>query len=58
VQDQDAKRRNEGLQLLSRQTESSHDKLFFIFEPQLGMDKPRWYLVQVDLDETDPIAAK
>jgi hypothetical protein len=56
--DEDEQRKEEALPLLYRQLESSRDKLMFILEPQIGKDKPHWFLVQVNLDETDLMAAK
>lgn len=46
------------LRRLYNRIESSKDRLFFIKHLPDGQVLPTWYLVQVDLDETDPIVAK
>ena len=38
--------------------ETSRDCLFFVKYEATGMMVPQWYLVQVDLDETDPLKEK
>ena len=43
---------------LWKRIQLSKDKLFFIKRQLYGEQSARWYLVQVDLDETDPHAAK
>ena len=43
---------------LWKRIQSSKDKLFFIRRQLYGEQLERWYLVQVDLNETDPHAAK
>jgi hypothetical protein len=43
---------------LYNRIERSRDKLFIIKHTPTGQVSPTWYVVQVDLDETDPIAAK
>ena len=35
--------------------EASRDCLFFVKYEATGMMVPQWYLVQVDIDETDPL---
>lgn len=45
------------LRNLWRRVRASKDKLFFIKRQLYGEQQARWYLVQVDLDETDPQSA-
>jgi hypothetical protein len=46
------------MQKLWRSIKKSRDKLFFIRRLEPGKTTADWHLVQVDLDETDPIQAK
>jgi hypothetical protein len=41
-----------------RRIEDSADRLFFIKYEATGTTVPQWHLVQVDIDETDPLRAK
>jgi hypothetical protein len=43
---------------LYRKIESSQDKVFIIKYQATGTTLPGWYVVQADLDETDPVNAK
>ena len=48
----------EALQQLYTKLEQSKDQLCFIRYQEEGATVPWWYLVQVYLEETDPVAAK
>ena len=40
---------------LKSKYESSKDKIFFIKKIAAGSTQTKWYLVQVDMDQLDPI---
>ena len=41
-----------------RRIETSRDRLFLIMHEPAGTTVPQWHLVQVDIDDTDPLRAK
>ena len=46
------------LQLLKSDIESSNDKLFFINHRATGSAQAKWYLVQVDMEQSYPVTIR
>ena len=45
-------------QLLKIDIETSNKKLFFIKHRDTGSEQAKWYLVQVDMDKSDPVTTR
>ena len=45
-------------QLLKIDIENSNKKIFFIKHRDTGSEQAKWYLVQVDMDQSDPVTIK